>query len=116
VKGVTADVAVERKSLVDFVACAGRERARFLRELARLRGYRHAVVIVEADWRALAAGRWRCKVSADTVLSSICSWSARFCPILLAGDRQGGEDACRRFLQAVARHEHERLRAFAVEV
>ena len=43
-------VAVERKSLEDLVAWVGRERARFERELHRLRGFRHRLLIIGSDW------------------------------------------------------------------
>ena len=46
-RGFAARIAVERKSLADLVGCLGRDRERFQRELARLRGYDSAAVVVE---------------------------------------------------------------------
>ena len=46
--GFERRVAVERKELGDLVGCLGTDRERFQRELARLRGYDCAAVVVEA--------------------------------------------------------------------
>lgn len=44
--GLESVIAIERKSLPDFVMCCGGERERFQRELDRLRGWPvHAVII-----------------------------------------------------------------------
>ncbi len=106
-------VALERKSLPDLVACCGRERERFERELDRLRAYPHRAVVVEASWAAIGAGGWLGLVTPKVVLSSIASWTSDGVPIVLAGDRAGAEDYARRFLFSCARHAHRRLRAFA---
>ena len=103
VAGLEELVVVERKSLEDFVACCGRERSRFLRELERLRGYPHAAVVIEASWESLGEKTWRGTVSPETLKSSVCSWAARFCPLILAGSRRGGRSATKRFLDAVVR-------------
>ena len=49
IRGLTHAVAVERKSLDDLLSCVGRERNRFLRELARLRGFRFRCLVVETS-------------------------------------------------------------------
>ena len=52
-------VAVERKTMDDLLACVGRERDRFKRELQRLRAYRFRLLVVEADAAVIEAGDWR---------------------------------------------------------
>lgn len=47
--GLTHLITVERKSLANLLACAGRERDRFKRELQRLRAYRFRLLVVESD-------------------------------------------------------------------
>lgn len=59
VRGFERRVAVERKELQDLVGCLSGERDRFERELARLRGYDSAAVIVEEPMSALRQGRYR---------------------------------------------------------
>ena len=110
--GLESVVRIERKSLADFVQCCGRERPRFLRELTRLRGFEYAAVVLEASWRDLEAGRWEGLVKPSVVVGSVLSWSMEFAPILLAGDRSGGQRACRGFLWTAARHTFQIARAF----
>ena len=57
--GFERRVAVERKELGDLVGCLSGERARFEKELARLRGYDAAAVVVESPAGDLRAGRYR---------------------------------------------------------
>ena len=59
VAGLESVVSIERKSLPDFVACCGRERDRFQRELDRLRGWPVSAVVLEFGWQALEQGNWR---------------------------------------------------------
>ena len=54
--GLADKVAVERKELSDLVACLGRERERFERELARGAALDAFCVVVEASWADLAGG------------------------------------------------------------
>jgi DNA excision repair protein ERCC-4 len=46
-------VAIERKTGLDFLACVGRERERFERELRRARHLEAFAVIVESDFPSL---------------------------------------------------------------
>lgn len=68
------EVIIERKSLPDFVACCGRERERFDRELVALRGYRLAYVVGEFGLRDILGHEYRSQISPNAVLSSIAKW------------------------------------------
>ncbi|MFH1680733.1 MAG: ERCC4 domain-containing protein [Candidatus Eisenbacteria bacterium] len=70
VVGHENEVAVERKSLGDFVSSVIRERERFERELARLADYQTACVLVEADARDVVDGRYRSHAHPNSVLGS----------------------------------------------
>lgn len=59
VEGHEDSVAVERKTLEDFVSTVIRSRKRFTRELRRLCEYDAACVVVEADLRDILGGRYR---------------------------------------------------------
>ncbi len=111
--GLSDVVRVERKSLEDLVQCVGRERARFEKELVRLRGYRHAAVVVEASIAEILCGRWPGQVSSKAVLGSVVSWSVEFVPFYLAGSREDAQTWTKAFLWTVARHEFTRLRGMA---
>ena len=104
------EIAIERKELSDFVACCGRERDRFERELERLRGYRSHAVIIEASWYELAAGEWRSKLKPQTVLQSLSSWMSAGSLILPAGDRAMAERIARSMLWFAYKHRVEPVR------
>ena len=72
--GFERRVAVERKELGDLVGCLSGERARFEKELARLRGYDAAVVVVESPAGDLRAGRYRSKLDAGAAWGCAEGW------------------------------------------
>jgi len=105
VRGLSDRCAVERKTLPDFIACCGRERARFKRELGRLAGLDCASVVVECGYHEILCRRYRSWISPDSVLGSVASWSALFrLPFFFAGDRSAGEDLTLRLLKQYRRH------------
>lgn len=103
-KGLEHLIAVERKSLPDLLACIGRERDRFKRELQRLRAYRFRLLLVETDAAALEAGAWRGEIQPAHVLGSLAAWTAQFgLPVWLAGDHARAGRFLERFLFQCAR-------------
>lgn len=90
--GLTDRVAVERKSLPDLVACLGRERERFERELQRAAALDAFAVVVEASWADLAAGQYRSQLNPHSACQSVLAFTARYrIPFLFAGSRAGAE-------------------------
>lgn len=113
VQGLEKEVALERKSLSDFVSCCGPERERFTRELHRMMAYPQRAVIVEASWADLENGNFRSRINPKSVCHSALSWMATYrVPILMAGSREAGERAARFFLCNAARKAWERLQQF----
>lgn len=110
VAGFERRVAVERKELQDLVGCLSGERRRFEAELARLRGYDSAAVIVEAPVLALRTGRYLGRLDSGAAWQSILAFSMRFrVPFFFCADRADAERACFDFL----RHfHHDRVREF----
>lgn len=112
VKGLR-DLAIERKSLPDFVGCCGQSRERFLRELKRLQSYRWRAIVIESSWAEIRSGEWPGCITPQHVRGAILSWSIEFgIPIILAGNRSGGQSTVRHMLVSVARHRHEEWREF----
>ncbi len=104
VAGLTHLIAVERKSLDDLLACCGRERDRFKRELQRLRAYRFRLLVVEADAMALEAGDWRSTLKPAHVLGSLAAWTAQYeLSVWLAADHAGAGRFVERYLYQSAR-------------
>ena len=98
--GLTDHVAVERKSLPDLVACLGRERERFERELQRAAALDAFAVVVEASWAELAAGQYRSQLNPHSACQSVLAFTARYrIPFLFAGSRAGAEYVCWGFLR-----------------
>lgn len=104
VAGLADRLAIERKSLSDFVSCIGPERDRFKRELVRLRGLEHRAVVIETTLGEIEQHQYRSKTTPQSVVGSILSWQMTYgVPFVLAGDRARGEDFTRRMLVGVAK-------------
>ena len=73
VAGLEAVVAVERKSLDDFVSTVIHSRARFGKELRKLAGYRAACVVVEAGVVDVLLHRYRGDAHPNAVMGNALS-------------------------------------------
>jgi len=112
--GFTDKVAIERKELSDLLACLTHDRDRFTRELERLRGFESAVVLVEARYSDIQAGRYRSKMTPAAAEQSIISIMEHYrLPFFFAGDRLTGERFARDFIRHFHRHAVERYKALA---
>lgn len=113
--GMERDVAIERKSVGDLIGCmTGEGRLRFLRELERLQGIRHAAVVVEGSWQHLVEGQYRSNLNPKSATNSVTSWISKFSvPFAFVGSREDGESFTRNFLYLTAKAEWERLQQFS---
>ena len=77
---------VERKTVADLVGCClGENRARFERELHRLRGFAFARLLVIGSRKQIAAGKYRSQINPASVLGSISAWEVRYhVPVVFA--------------------------------
>ncbi len=113
VAGLEAVVSIERKSLMDFVQCCGRERDRFQRELDRLRGWPVSAVIIESTWTTIEGGTWKrpgMKITPNHVLGSLTSWISQGHTIIVA-PRPMAQRICRSVLCHSARHRFDEVKA-----
>jgi len=93
IEGFEDSVAVERKTLEDFVSTVIRQRKRFYRELQRLEEYEAACVVVESDLRDVLNGHYRSGAHPNAVLGTVISIVVDFdIPVFFCSDRQA---ACR---------------------
>lgn len=105
VEGLEERVAVERKSLDDFVSTVIHGRARFRNELQKLAGYRAACVVVEAGVIDVLLHRYRGDAHPNAVLGSALSIILDFrIPVFFCSNRQA---ACQ-FVQAYLLAAHAR--------
>jgi DNA excision repair protein ERCC-4 len=102
--GFTAELAIERKSAADFVACCGPERERFMEQMQRLAGYQVRALVVEASWEELAAGAYRSNMNPKSVTGTLLALVVDYgVPVLLVGSAAGASGAVERMLCRVAR-------------
>jgi len=103
IEGFEDSVAVERKSLADFVSTVIRGRDRFQKELKRLQSYEAACVVVEASLRDVLEGNYRSGAHPNSILGAILSIIVDFgIPVYFCSDRQV---ACR-FVEGYLRRFH----------
>ena len=112
VLGLEHEIAIERKSLPDLVACVGRERERFDRECKRLLSYPSRAIVVEASWSDVLSGQYRAKVSPEAVYGSLVGWVAMGIPIVMADNHEQAGRFVGRMLFISARRRWRELAAF----
>ena len=89
VAGLEGTVAVERKSIDDFVSTVIHGRERFRNELRKLAGYRAACVVVEAGVLDVLLHRYRGDAHPNAVLGSALSIILDFrIPVFFCSNRQ----------------------------
>jgi ERCC4-type nuclease len=88
VAGLETRVAIERKSLDDWIGTVLHHRRRFYRELDRLRSYDFRAVVIEASVRDFHAKRVTDRVAANSLLGFVAEVTvAQSVPVYLAGTR-----------------------------
>jgi ERCC4-type nuclease len=93
IEGLEQEIAVERKSLDDFVSSVIHSRVRFQKELQKLAGYRAACVVVEAGVIDVLQKRYRGEAHPNAVLGCALSIILDFgVPVFFCSNRQA---ACR---------------------
>lgn len=104
VAGLESCVAIERKSIDDFCGTVLRDRARFYRELERLRAYEHRAVIIESSVRDIHAGRYTSQVSPRTVLGFVAEIAVgQSVPVYLGGTRAEAQILAAYLLRAASK-------------
>ncbi len=106
--GMEDRVAVERKSLADFVTTVIRGRNRFHRELQKLAAFEAACVVVECNFRDLVDGRYRSDAHPHAIIATVASIVVDFgVPVFFCSDRQAAccfvEEYLTRFHRRIAK-------------
>ena len=117
-RGLEHIVRIERKSLPDLVACVGRERERFEREVQRLLAFPLRVLVVEATWQQVeshneTSPQWRGKVTSSQVIGSLLGWQAAGLSVHMVGDHERAGAHVARLLFTVAKRRWRELRTMA---
>ena len=79
-------MAVERKSVPDLVGCCmGVDRARFERELHRLRGFKFKRLLVVGTPEEIAGHQYRSRIEPDAVINTLAALEVRYeVPVVFA--------------------------------
>ena len=100
-------IAVERKSLDDFVKTVVKDRSRFKAELIKLGEYRYACVVIEGNLSDLLSGNYRSGAHPASVFGALISIivNSRI-PVFPCSNRQIARAFTEHFLFAAARRFH----------
>lgn len=88
VAGMESVVAIERKTLGDFLGTVTHDRDRFMRELARMKGYRWKWIVVEAGWHDIVNGNYRSAANPNSMIGTTAALCIRHCPVFFAYSRE----------------------------
>lgn len=77
-QGFEKHIALERKSLPDFISCCGSERERFTAELQRLKAYSLRAVIIEGNFQDVIQGNYRSQIKPASIIGSVSSWYMKY--------------------------------------
>ena len=90
--GLESLIAIERKSLDDWIGTILNSRARFHREILKLREYIYAAIVIEAGFTDITAHHYKSAVKPDALIGIITELMVRWAPvqIVMAGDRPHG--------------------------
>lgn len=84
---------IERKfSLDELIQCYTRERARFVREFERAGSCKIYLLLENATWENVYAGKYRSRMQPKSLAASMLAWLARYnCQLLMCKAETGGK-------------------------
>jgi len=113
-QGYETQIAVERKSLPDYISTVIHAHGRFSRELALLKTYPRAWIVVEGALDDILQGRYDSRASPQSLLAITASLMTQYhIPVLFAGDRPSARALVEELL--VQWHAHQQRKGAAHE-
>jgi len=105
VAGLEHLIAIERKSLPDLLGSLTHGRERFEAELKRARSLHKFFVVVECSLKDLLVEDFGklSRANSRSIWGTICVWSTRYHPIVLAGNRVDAARLCEGLLLGYAK-------------
>lgn len=98
-RGLTAEVVIERKSLADLVGCCGKERERFLQQIERMRDYRFRALVIEARYTDISIGAYRSQMNPLSVIGTLIKIAHEMgVPVWFQEDPRGAAEMVERML------------------
>jgi ERCC4-type nuclease len=106
IDGFQDDIGIERKSMDDLIACLGKQRDRFERELVRARDFQYSAVIVEGTFADLCQGNYISKFNPKSAVESISAFEIRYrIPFLFCGTQALAARKCESLLRKYYREQ-----------
>lgn len=106
--GQECNVAVERKTLADFVGTVINSRVRFRKELIKLSAYDRACVVVEATLEDVLSANYPSGAVPNAILGAALSIFIDYgVPVFFCGDRQHARHFTEKYLQMYNRRHSE---------
>lgn len=84
VEGYEDKIAIERKSLQDFIGCCGSSRERFERNIERLQLVPFRAIVIEGNWSTIELKQYRGTIHPNAILGSALGWALGNISILMA--------------------------------
>lgn len=104
-RGATDLVAIERKRLGELAICCGKDRARFIEQLERLRSFPVRALVIEADLDGILSGAFQSNINPLSVLGTLIKAAAEWqIPVWFAGDAKNAAVLVERTMLWVAKH------------
>lgn len=98
-RGLTAEIAIERKSLADLTHCCGKDRPRFIEQIERMRSYRFRALVVEARLAEVQIGAYRSRIVPQSVEGTLVKVAHDYgVPVWFAEDPGGAAMLVERML------------------
>lgn len=116
VRGLENVIAIERKSLDDFLSCCGGERERVEACVQRMLGYPVRALVIESGWQALERGEWRSKITTAQAVGSALGWIAAGLPIVMCYTHERAGRYVSRLLYTAARRRWREARSLVAAV
>jgi len=101
-KGFEHEIAIERKSLNDWVGSITQGRERLEAEIMRAKkDLKYFAIIIETDMRQIWRAKIFSKISRKAIVNTFLYWSVKYnIPIFLVSNRSQGQYVIRELLQA----------------
>lgn len=100
---VSTSLCIERKSIDDFARSCGTDRKRFSKELNAMRGYRYAVVVIEAHYTDILSGQYRSQITPESLAGTIARYNSQGIQFAFAGTRTHAEQFVYNYCMQVAK-------------
>jgi ERCC4-type nuclease len=104
-------IAIERKSLSDFIGSITQGRERFEKEMKRGKTLKLFFVVIEGSWDDIYTENYRSRIPANSVINTILGWQVKYnVKFILAENRDRAEDVTKRLLDMFVKYKKRKIK------